>query len=62
MRRRRRGLPAVHRTQSHLAGRESARDFAGRPTTLMNLTYAGQMIVGTLVAGVGASVLAKRST
>jgi hypothetical protein len=35
---------------------------AERPTTPMNLTYAGQMIVGVLVAGVGASVLAKRST
>lgn len=36
-------------------------DIARQPTTLVNLAYAGQMIVGILVAGVGASVLAKRS-
>nr|WP_306943724.1 hypothetical protein [Streptomyces phaeochromogenes] len=45
-----------------LASLAGVDDIAGRPTTLMNLTYAGQMIVGILVAGVGASVLAKRST
>lgn len=36
-------------------------DPADRPTTLMLLTYAGQMIVGLLVATVGARFLAARS-
>ncbi|MFC8668862.1 hypothetical protein [Streptomyces sp. NPDC057199] len=44
-----------------LASLAGVDDIAEQPTTLMNLTYAGQMIVGILVAGVGASVLAKRS-
>ncbi|MPY57056.1 hypothetical protein FNH08_07675 [Streptomyces spongiae] len=36
-------------------------DMAERPTQLMYLTYAGQMIVGVLVATVGARFLAERS-
>ncbi|MFE9775932.1 hypothetical protein ACFYOV_30580 [Streptomyces sp. NPDC005931] len=36
-------------------------DPAGRPTGLMLLTYAGQVIVGLLVASVGARFLAARS-
>jgi hypothetical protein len=36
-------------------------DIADRPTQLMNLTYAGQMIVGILVATVGAYYFAERS-
>ncbi|WP_149551071.1 hypothetical protein [Streptomyces marokkonensis] len=36
-------------------------DPADRPTALMLLTYAGQMIVGLLVATVGARILAARS-
>ncbi|KUL26751.1 hypothetical protein [Streptomyces regalis] len=36
-------------------------DIAGRATPLMSLTYAGQMIVGILVATVGAYFLAERS-
>jgi hypothetical protein len=36
-------------------------DIADRPTALMNLTYAGQMIVGLLVLTLGAYVLAERS-
>ncbi|MFF9812978.1 hypothetical protein [Streptomyces sp. NPDC014006] len=34
---------------------------ADRPTSLMNLTYAGHMIVGLLVAAVGVSFLVERS-
>ncbi|MFF4351893.1 hypothetical protein [Streptomyces sp. NPDC001530] len=36
-------------------------DIADRPTQLMNLAYAGQMIVGILVATVGAYFFAERS-
>ncbi|WP_031477321.1 hypothetical protein [Streptomyces bicolor] len=36
-------------------------DIADRPTPLMNLAYAGQMIVGILVAVVGAYYFAERS-
>ncbi|MFE7440603.1 hypothetical protein ACFU7X_09090 [Streptomyces chartreusis] len=36
-------------------------DVADRPTQLMNLTYAGQMIVGILVASLGVHFLAERS-
>ncbi|GGW73242.1 hypothetical protein GCM10010503_58430 [Streptomyces lucensis JCM 4490] len=36
-------------------------DAAGRPTPLTNLTYAGQMIVGILVAALGVHFLAERS-
>jgi hypothetical protein len=36
-------------------------DSAEGPTRLMNLTYAGQMIVGMLVVSVGASFFAERS-
>ncbi|MFE1327509.1 hypothetical protein [Streptomyces sp. NPDC058741] len=36
-------------------------DIAERPTPLMNLVYAGQMLVGFLVAALGAYYLAERS-
>ncbi|MDG4863369.1 hypothetical protein P8605_35040 [Streptomyces sp. T-3] len=36
-------------------------DLADRPTPLMNLTYSGQMIVGILVAALGAYFLAERT-
>ena len=36
-------------------------DIADRPTELMNLTYAGQMIVGLLVLALGAYFLVERS-
>ncbi|MFI1167854.1 hypothetical protein ACH4UM_30720 [Streptomyces sp. NPDC020801] len=36
-------------------------DLADRPTQLMNLTYAGQMISGILVAALGAHFFAERS-
>ncbi|MFF6917316.1 hypothetical protein [Streptomyces sp. NPDC012466] len=36
-------------------------DLADRPTPLMNLAYAGQMLVGLLVAAIGAYHLAERS-
>ncbi|MFF0024155.1 hypothetical protein ACFYQQ_26835 [Streptomyces sp. NPDC005496] len=45
-----------------LAGLGGSDDLAGRPTGLMNLTYAGQMIVGLLVITVAARFLAERST
>ncbi|WP_151479827.1 hypothetical protein [Streptomyces albicerus] len=45
-----------------LAGLVGVDDIAERPAALLSLAYAGQMIVGILVAGVGASVLAKRPT
>jgi len=35
---------------------------AERPTTPTNAAYADEVIVGMLVAGVGARVLAQRST
>ncbi len=38
-----------------------ADDPADRPTTLLTLTYAGQMTVGLLLASVGAHFLARRS-
>ncbi|WAU80451.1 hypothetical protein O1Q96_12180 [Streptomyces sp. Qhu-G9] len=44
-----------------LASLGGADGIAEQPTTEMRLAYAGQMIVGVLVAGVGASVLAERS-
>ncbi|MFE9921314.1 hypothetical protein ACFYQA_06965 [Streptomyces sp. NPDC005774] len=37
-------------------------DVADQPTALMHLTYSGQMIVGILVAAVGAHHFAERST
>ncbi|WP_039932172.1 hypothetical protein [Streptomyces viridochromogenes] len=36
-------------------------DLADRPTPLMNLAYAGQMLVGLLVAAIGAYCFAERS-
>jgi hypothetical protein len=44
-----------------LASLAGVDDLAERPTQLMNLTYAGQMIVGILVIGIGAHFLAERS-
>ncbi|MGW6792489.1 hypothetical protein [Streptomyces chartreusis] len=44
-----------------LASLSGVDDVADRPTQLMNLTYAGQMIVGILVASLGVHFLAERS-
>jgi hypothetical protein len=45
-------------TLASLAGVE---DIADRPTPLMNLAYAGQMLVGSLVAAIGVYYFAERS-
>ncbi|MFF6998677.1 hypothetical protein ACFY93_27440 [Streptomyces sp. NPDC008313] len=44
-----------------LASLGGGNDLADRPTQAMNLTYAGQMIVGILVAALGAHFLAERA-
>ncbi|MGW0498156.1 hypothetical protein ACWD0Z_22855 [Streptomyces sp. NPDC003007] len=44
-----------------LASVGGAADLADRPTPSMNLAYAGQMLVGLLVAAIGAYHLAERS-
>jgi hypothetical protein len=44
-----------------LASLGGVEDIADRPTPLMNLAYAGQMLVGLLVAAIGAYYFAERS-
>lgn len=44
-----------------LASAVGVADLADRPTPLMNLAYAGQMLVGLLVAAIGAYSFAERS-
>ncbi|MGW0614597.1 hypothetical protein [Streptomyces sp. NPDC002788] len=44
-----------------LASLGGVEDIADRPTPLMNLAYAGQMLVGSLVAAIGAYYFAERS-
>ncbi|MFI8168752.1 hypothetical protein ACIGAN_20635 [Streptomyces sp. NPDC085931] len=44
-----------------LASLAGAQDIADRPTPLMSLAYAGQMLSGFLVAALGASFLAERA-
>ncbi|MFH8660148.1 hypothetical protein [Streptomyces afghaniensis] len=44
-----------------LASLGGVEDIADRPTPLMNLVYAGQMLVGFLVAAIGAYYFAERS-
>ncbi|MEU6178205.1 hypothetical protein [Streptomyces coeruleorubidus] len=44
-----------------LASLGGVEDIADRPTPLMNLAYAGQMLVGFLIAAIGAYYFAERS-
>jgi hypothetical protein len=44
-----------------LASLGGVEDIADRPTPLMNLAYAGQMLVGFLVAAIGVYYFAERS-
>ncbi|MEU0190512.1 hypothetical protein ABZ250_11720 [Streptomyces afghaniensis] len=44
-----------------LASLGGVEDIADRPTPLMNLAYAGQMLVGVLVAAIGVHYFAERS-